>query len=111
MSAPERDFGADLSAYLDGELSPEQTQRVEKLLAESAEARSQFDGLSRISEGLSDLPRAAAPETLVASIQRETERRMLLAAFCAAILAGCGSATRPGTSRPLAASVDQGVRS
>ena len=54
-------LGEWLSAYLDGELSEEQTTVVERLLREDASARQSLDALRRASELVPSLPRHAAP--------------------------------------------------
>lgn len=59
---------ADLSAYLDGELDPPRAAEIERWLAESASARSLLAGLRAVSEGVRELPRAAAPPGLAANV-------------------------------------------
>lgn len=66
-------LGADLSAYVDGELSPERTRAVERLLAESAEARELLEQLRGISRRLGDLPRAVVPEDLAVRVLQQYE--------------------------------------
>lgn len=73
-----RKLEADLSAYLDGELSPERMRAVERLLAESEEARQLLDDLRDVSDQLAALPRRAAPDALTAAMTRQAERRLLL---------------------------------
>lgn len=53
-----------LSAYLDGELSPEDHIRVDKMLAEDAALRERFEGLRQTSAGLRLLERPAPPAGL-----------------------------------------------
>ena len=67
-------LGADLSAYLDGELSPERTRDVEQLLAESAEARELLDALRGVSLRLGELPRVEPPADLAQRVARHYER-------------------------------------
>ena len=50
----------DLVAYLDGELNESETQRIEKLLAESEVARAEVEVLAATYELLDELPRARA---------------------------------------------------
>jgi hypothetical protein len=71
-------WGPQLSAYLDGELSPADLRAVEQLLAESAEARQLLEELRAVAEGLAALPRVAAPDTLSAAMRAAAERQMLL---------------------------------
>lgn len=66
-------LGADLSAYVDGELSPERTRAVERTLAESAEARELLEQLRGISRRLGDLPRAVVPEDLAIRVLQQHE--------------------------------------
>ncbi|HEX4146039.1 MAG TPA: zf-HC2 domain-containing protein [Pirellulales bacterium] len=53
-----------LSAYLDGELSDDERQRVEQLLAESVECRQVYEELRAIRASLSSLPRHKLGEDL-----------------------------------------------
>lgn len=66
-------LGADLSAYVDGELSPERTRAVERLLAESTEARELLEQLRGISRRLGDLPRAVVPEDIAVRVLQQYE--------------------------------------
>ena len=63
---------ADLSAYLDGELDSSRRAEVEALLERSAEARRTLADLRRVASGLREMPRASAPDDLVASILSES---------------------------------------
>jgi negative regulator of sigma E activity len=54
MHHPENDLL--ISAYLDGELSPEETARAEQLLASNPEARQLYDELKALRAGLQELP-------------------------------------------------------
>jgi hypothetical protein len=76
-SADKDKLAADLSAYLDGELSHERARAVEQFLAESEEARQTLSELRAISEGLAGLPRMRAPEGLAEIVRPNTERRAL----------------------------------
>jgi len=69
---------ADLSAYLDGELSPRRAREIERLLAESAEARQMLADLRGIADALAALPRKRAPADLPQRVRREAERQVLL---------------------------------
>lgn len=70
--------GELLSAYLDGELAPQERQAVEWLLRDSAEARAGLEQLKAVREGLLALPRRCAPQDLASSISAELEREALL---------------------------------
>jgi hypothetical protein len=72
------DLEADLSAYLDGELSEQRTREVERWLAESEPARQMLEELRAVSGRLAGLPRLAAPEQLAASMSAHAQRRLLL---------------------------------
>lgn len=81
MAQPARDMpDADLSAYLDRELSPERTREIEQLLRESEDARRLLNDLRDVSDRLAALPRHRAPDELTAAMARHAERRLLLAA-------------------------------
>jgi len=71
---------ADLSAYLDGELTPEARAAVERLLAESPAARRLLEQLRSVSHQVAELPRQRAPEELGALLRRQAERRLLFGA-------------------------------
>lgn len=78
MASADKDkLAADLSAYLDGELSHERARAVEQFLAESEEARQTLSELRAISEGLAGLPRMRAPEGLAEIVRRNAESRAL----------------------------------
>ncbi len=62
-------LGLALSAYLDGELSPEETARVEHVLATSPEARRQLDALRQVVSQVSALPRTSAPADLLGRVR------------------------------------------
>jgi len=70
--------GAELSAYLDGELPPERAAEVERRLSESADYRQRLEELRGVCETLGRLPRLKAPEGLLGALRRQAERRMLL---------------------------------
>ena len=67
-----------LSAYFDGEVTPEERLQVESLLQSSPEARQQLDEWKEISNLLGEVPAANAPAELSSWVQRETERQLLL---------------------------------
>jgi len=70
---------ADLSAYLDGELSEQRTAEVDRVLAESDEARQILRELRSIASDLQALTHIKAPPSLAPAVEREAERKILLA--------------------------------
>ena len=69
----------NLSAYLDNELPAEQAAAVRIHLDQCAECREMLEELRATVDVLDRLPHCPAPEHLAADVQREIERRMLLA--------------------------------
>ena len=67
---------ADLSAYLDGELTAERVRAVEQHLAESAAARQVLEELRAVRDQLGGLPRFAAPEVVAATVARMPVRQV-----------------------------------
>lgn len=67
-----------LTAYLDGELSPAQRAEVDRLLAGDPGARALLDELRQTSQLVSTLPREPAPEGIAAAVVNRMERRDLL---------------------------------
>ena len=59
-----------LSAYIDGELTPDETGRVEEILERDAETRRRLEGLRAVAGGLRHLERAAPPSTLGQNVAR-----------------------------------------
>ncbi|MCA9067561.1 MAG: zf-HC2 domain-containing protein, partial [Planctomycetaceae bacterium] len=57
-----------LSAYLDGELASEEREEVERLLAESPEARQELQELQHVGELLRQLPSEALPKSFSAQV-------------------------------------------
>lgn len=57
-----------LSAYLDGELAPREREEVERLLAESKEARQELSELEQVGELLRQIPREALPSTFASQV-------------------------------------------
>ncbi|MBI5865859.1 MAG: hypothetical protein HZB38_15415 [Planctomycetes bacterium] len=70
---PEK-HGPGLCAYLDGELDADAAREIERLLDESGAARGYLDELRAVSRGLSALPRIAAPDRILQSLQAEKPR-------------------------------------
>ncbi len=66
---------ADLSAYLDGELSEERTAEVQAALKKSAEARRLLEQLRATARALNALPRMSAPAILADRLQQAVERQ------------------------------------
>ena len=60
-----------ISAYFDGEVSPEERSQVERLLESSPEFRQQLDDTSKLSALLHSFPREAAPPELAAYVQQK----------------------------------------
>jgi hypothetical protein len=67
-----------LSAYLDGELSPSLTEKVERQLADDPQVRQLLNELRRVSDSLAGLPRVAAPDDLAEGVIQQLERDLLL---------------------------------
>ena len=63
-----------LSAYFDGEASPDERAAVESLLDESTATRRELDEISQLSALLHSFPRESAPAELVANVQRQTNQ-------------------------------------
>ena len=59
-----------LSAYFDGEASPEERAAVEQLLDGSVASRRELDEIAQLSALLHSFPREAAPVELASHIQR-----------------------------------------
>ena len=64
-----------LSAYLDGELTAQEQAQIERLLAESAEARQLLEELRLLSQSLQRLPVHKLKEDLAAKVLQEAQRR------------------------------------
>jgi hypothetical protein len=68
---------ADLSAYLDGELGAARAAEVERLLAESPDARQMLDELHEVRDRVRALPRARVPAQLNAALRQPVQARWL----------------------------------
>lgn len=79
-----------LSAYLDGELSPTERIAVDRLLASDPEARRILEELRQTSNMLRGLPKQRLPASAAAGLTARLERDSLL------------GGTSPGTIRPTA---------
>ena len=96
---------AQLSAYLDGELTDAERAEVEVWLAVDAEARALLADLERIAGGLHALPRAHAASDMLESIRTRMERQALLGDTAAAPGTGRTSGSRTGRWAAAAAIV------
>lgn len=67
-----------MSAYLDEQLAPEEAARVEKLLAESPEAREELSGLQTMLKLVKGLPEVEAPADFYEKVAKKIRRRRLL---------------------------------
>ena len=66
-----------ISAYFDGEVTPDERAEVERLLAASTELRQQLDETSKLSALLHSFPRESAPRDLTANVQKRVEAATL----------------------------------
>lgn len=66
-----------LSAYIDGELPPDERARVEQWLAEQPEGRQLLEELRSIKTSLERLPRYRLPHDFSEQVLRQAEREML----------------------------------
>lgn len=69
------DADALMSAYLDQQLAPEEAAKVEKLLAESPEAREELDGLQSMLKLVKNLPEVVAPPDFYEKVAKKVRRR------------------------------------
>ena len=70
---------SQLSAYLDGELTPQEREAVDAFLAQDADAQALLDELRITAEALKSLPRREASDELLDGLRARMERRALLA--------------------------------
>ena len=66
-----------ISAYLDDQLTDQERNRVERLLAETGEHRRALQELREVRESLQSLPRHRLPEEFGERVLRRAERAML----------------------------------
>ncbi len=66
-----------MSAYLDEQLAPEEAAQVEKLLAESPEARAELSGLQNMLKLVKGLPEVVAPPDFYEKVARKIRRRRI----------------------------------
>ena len=69
------DADALMSAYLDKQLAPDEAAKVEKLLAESPEAREELDGLASMLKLVKALPEVVAPPDFYEKVAKKVRRR------------------------------------
>jgi negative regulator of sigma E activity len=95
-----------LSAYLDGELTPDEQARAENLLTGDAAARRLYDELRGMRSYLQGLPRQELPDDFSARVLRSAERGMLAAPAESAVATAAEDPPRPAWQerirRPLA---------
>ncbi len=60
-----------ISAYFDGEVSPDERGEVERSLESSSDLRQQLDETSKLSALLHSFPRESAPRELAANVQKQ----------------------------------------
>ncbi len=114
-----------LSCYLDGEVTPEERERVERLLRSDPEARRRLEELRWVRDALRALPARPLPEDLVPAILHRAEAlsrgwtwrirdlvpnvwvraAVLTASLAMALVVGFGTILRPDRPRPEAAEV------
>lgn len=68
-----------ISAYFDGELSPEERSEVERLLSGNEESQRELNETARLSALLHSFPRETAPAELAANVLRQTDQMPLTA--------------------------------
>lgn len=79
MASIDRDKLSEyLSAHLDGELTEQEREALERLVARDARARSQLEELRQTVELVRGLPRRAAPPSLLEDLTAAAEREQLL---------------------------------
>ena len=66
-----------ISAYFDGEVTPDERAEVERLLESSTELRQQLDETSKLSALLHSFPRESAPRDLTANVQKRVDAAAL----------------------------------
>ena len=71
---------SQLSAFLDGQLSPDQAQRVAAALEKDPTLRAELKGLEATRSLVRTLPRESAPASLLGSVMQQIERERLLTA-------------------------------
>lgn len=67
-----------LSAYLDGEASPQECAEVERMLESSPELRQKLEDFRQLSELMAEQPKQTVPPEFCSEVMHAAERRMLL---------------------------------
>lgn len=78
MAQDRETIRSQLSAFLDGQLSPDQADRVAEAVEADAQLQAELAELEQVRRLLRDLPRESAPENLAGSIMERVERDRLL---------------------------------
>src|SRR5882672_63641 len=66
-----------ISAYFDGEVTPEERAAVELLLGESEDAQRELNETARLSALLHSFPRESAPVDLIGNVLQQTNQIVL----------------------------------
>lgn len=93
--APEA-LDAELSAYLDGELSPAEAADIERRLRASPEARARLEALRSVAEQLRGLPRHAAPPGVAEAVREAVAHSATAAAVSRGLAVGTATAASLG---------------
>ncbi len=91
-----------LSAYLDGEVSPEDRERVESWLAADSAARQQLDELRALSTAVQALPQHQLEVGFSEEVLRQAEREMLTGRAAAA-------KPQPASVEPVSVRIERGA--
>ena len=83
-----------LSAYVDGELSAEQRQRVERYLAEHPQGRKRVEEFRALGDGIAGLARHSLPDDFSQQVLERVEREIL----SAPLVSTTGASTAPEIS-------------
>jgi anti-sigma factor RsiW len=78
MSAPKENGAELISAYLDAELDPAESEAVESMLSQSAEARAELEELRKVVALVGALPDVEAPEDFIEKLNRRLRRKQML---------------------------------
>jgi anti-sigma factor RsiW len=78
MSAPKENGAELISAYLDAELDDAESEAVESMLSQSAEARAELEELRKVVALVSALPDVEAPEDFIEKLNRRMRRKQML---------------------------------
>jgi anti-sigma factor RsiW len=78
MSAPKENGAELISAYLDAELDPAESEAVESMLSQSAEARAELEELRKVVALVGALGDVEAPEDFYEKLNRRLRRKQML---------------------------------